>query len=247
MYLNCNFKFHRTVRAGRHYYDNRRGAPMHYLSYLISGEGRIVSENGTVRLGAGDVFYIPKGYRYQSFWQGEKVDFLSLGFFETGTREEFRSRLQVIPADASLREAMLSIPMERGCTVTCRSLSLFYGVLDRVMPHLTQGDEREDKIVKQAKIYIAEHPRCTVPEIAAACGISEPYLYVVFRRAAGGTPNEIKQRVLCEMAVDLLSATELRVEDISERLGFSSSAYFRKIFKKQLGTTPLSVRKFGSL
>lgn len=242
MFYNNNFRFYHSVLAGKHYYDNRGGAPIHYLSYLISGECRIVSENDTVHIKAGNVFYIPKGYRYQSFWRGERIDFLSFGFRDTGTREEFRSQLQILPADGALIEDILKIPFERGGVVTCRTLSVFYDVLDRLMPYLSQGDGREKRLIKQAKIYISQNPRCTVPQIAEACGISEPYLYAVCRRA-GTTPNTVKQQVLCEMAADLLTSTDLRVEEIAERLGFSSDTYFRKVFKKHIGQAPLTIRK----
>ena len=242
MYFNRNFIFTRTVRAGHHYYDNRSGAPMHYLSYLTCGECRIVSENGTVYFREGDIIYVPKGYRYQSFWRGDRIEFITFAFFDTGTREEFRTQPYILRVDESLAEAILAIPIERGGAVTCRALGRFYEVLDRLLPHLAQDGGREARVIKQAKIYIAEHPRCTVPGIAEACGISEPYLYVICRRA-GITPNAIKQQVLCEMAVDLLASTDLRVEEIAERLGFGSDTYFRKIFKKQTGMAPMSVRK----
>ena len=220
---------------------------MHYLSYLISGNCRIVSESREYHIPAGSVFYVPKGYHYQSFWSGERVDFLSLGFFDTGTKEAWKTQLQILPADDEIIRLLLSIPTERGGAVSCRTLSLFYDVLDRLSPYLCRDGGREGRIVKQAKIYIAEHPRCSVPEIAAACGISEPYLYAVFKRSAGISPNESKQQILCEMATDLLISTDLRVEEISERLGFSSGCYFRKIFKKHMGTTPLAVRRIGSV
>lgn len=242
MFIRRNFFFTHSVRMGKHYYDNRCGAPMHFLSYLISGECRIVSENDTVRIHAGDLLYLPKGYRYQSFWTGERIDFLSFGFYDTGSREEFKPKLQILPADEELIRRIRSIPTERGGAVTCRTLSSFYGVLDCLIPYLSQEGGREASLIKQAKIYISQNPRTSVPEIAAACGISEPYLYAVCRRA-GMTPNGIKQKVLCEMATDLLISTDLPVDQIAERLGFSSDTYFRKVFKKHMGEAPLAVRK----
>ena len=53
----------------------------------------------------------------------------------------------------------------------------------------------------------------------------------------------MKQEILCEKAVQLLTTTDLSVEEISNRLLFSSSSYFRKIFKKYTGKTPRQIRK----
>lgn len=136
----------------------------------------------------------------------------------------------------------LSVRIEPGRSVTYHSISLLYAVLDRISPQITQGGGRDGRIIKQAKTYIAQNTNASVPEIAAACGISEPYFYVICRRA-GTTPNALKQHMLCEMAADLLTSTDLRVEQIAERLGFSSDNYFRKVFKKHMGQSPLAVRK----
>ena len=38
------------------------------------------------------------------------------------------------------------------------------------------------------------------------------------------TPGAVRQRLLCEKAADLLVGTDQSVEEISNRLGFSSSA-----------------------
>ena len=242
MLYRRNFIFSHTTRAGQHYYDNRGGASMYYISYLISGEVRLVAEGETHHVRAGQVVYVPKGYRYQSFWRGETVDFITFAFFDVGTQDNLKTHPQILSADEELIDLFLSVPIERGHSVTYRSLSIFYAVLDRLSPQITQGSDREDRIVKRAKIYIAQNPRASVPEIAAACGISEPYLYAICRRA-GTTPNTVKQQVLCEMAADLLTSTDLRVEEIAERLGFSSDTYFRKVFKKHMDQAPLTVRK----
>ncbi len=244
MLYRRNFIFSHTIRAGQHYYDNRGGASMYYISYLISGEVRLAAEGETHYVRAGQAIYVPKGYRYQSFWRGERIDFITFAFFEAGTQENLKTHPQVLSADEDLTALFLSVPIEHGVggAVTYRSLSIFYAVLDRLADRLTQGGDREDRIIKQAKTYIAQNPRASVPEIAAACGISEPYLYVICRRA-GTTPNAVKQHLLCEMAADLLISTDLRVEEIAERLGFSSDTYFRKVFRKHIGQAPLTVRK----
>ena len=68
-------------------------------------------------------------------------------------------------------------------------------------------------------------------------------VYGVFKKACNTTPIEKKQEIFCERAAELLITTDLSVEQISEMLNFSSSSYFRKIFKKHTGKTPLQIRK----
>lgn len=242
MFYRNNFAFSHTIRTGKHYYDNRGGAPMYYVAYLISGEVRYVAEGETHHARAGQIVYLPKGYRYQSFWSGENIDSVIFGFFDAGTRENLKNTPQIFNADEELIALFLSVRIEPSQSVTYRSISLLYAVLERISAQITQDGGRDDRIIKQAKIYIAQNTNASIPEIAAACGISESYFYVICRRA-GTTPNALKQHLLCEMAADLLTSTDLRVEEIAERLGFSSDNYFRKIFKKHMGQSPLAIRK----
>ena len=57
------------------------------------------------------------------------------------------------------------------------------------------------------------------------------------------TPNTQRQIILCERAVELLTTTDRPIEEISTALGFSSSAYFRKVMREHTGMTPREIRK----
>lgn len=83
----------------------------------------------------------------------------------------------------------------------------------------------------------------TMKDVATHCKISESGLYPIFQKVFQKTPLEMKQEILCEKAVQLLTTTDLSVEEISNRLLFSSSSYFRKILRKYTGKTPREIRK----
>lgn len=55
----------------------------------------------------------------------------------------------------------------------------------------------------------------------------------------------IKKRV--EMAKDLLSNTELSVNLISDKVGYSNYSYFTKLFKKETGYTPVDYRRLNRI
>ena len=54
---------------------------------------------------------------------------------------------------------------------------------------------------------------------------------------------EEKHRIQIELATSLLEATDLSVEEISDRLGFSSPAYFRAVLRKNGGKSPRDIRR----
>ena len=95
--------------------------------------------------------------------------------------------------------------------------------------------------------YIQKHESFAVPEVARVCGISESGLYSLFRDYAHTTPVDIKHRILSERAVALLTSTNLTIETIASDLGLCSSAYLRRILKKQTGRTPSQIRKDSKL
>ncbi len=45
------------------------------------------------------------------------------------------------------------------------------------------------------------------------------------------------------IAANLLSTTDLSIEEISQKVGYNYSANFSKMFKKTYGKTPLKFRK----
>ena len=61
--------------------DNSSGVKTHFLAYMISGKADIIAQKEKIEVSDGEVFYIPKGLRYKSFWYGDSaVKFVSLGF-----------------------------------------------------------------------------------------------------------------------------------------------------------------------
>jgi AraC-like DNA-binding protein len=55
--------------------------------------------------------------------------------------------------------------------------------------------------------------------------------------------REIKEHVLCNLAVHLLVEGDLAVQDVSERLGYSEPSAFNRAFSKWTGMSPLRYRK----
>ena len=90
---------------------------------------------------------------------------------------------------------------------------------------------------------IFERPDTSTRAIARFCGVSESTAYHVIKKELGKTPNQLRQEAKCQQAVRLLTCTDLSVEEISTRLGFSSSSYMRKLLRLTTGKTPLQIRK----
>lgn len=222
--------------------DNRQGVHTHYLAYMRAGWARLVSENEDITIQAGDMLYIPRYCRYQSYWYGDpEVAWISLGFRTFPDPEERQFPLQRIVPDETDRTMVLQIPLGRAAD--CTSVGLFLQLFGRLLPRMATADpDPHAALIRKSVRYMEAHPQASVPELAKECGISESGYYALFRAVTGRTPVAMKQKIRAEQAAALLTGTDLPVEAISDRLGFSSAAYFRKVLRAQLGCTPRELR-----
>jgi len=83
----------------------------------------------------------------------------------------------------------------------------------------------------------------SVKEISKNANSSKSTLYKNFRTHFNCTVSEYIHTKRIERATELLTKTNLSIEEISQRVGFSSASYFCRIFKKQTGFVPVKYRK----
>ena len=238
LFYFCEINFNKY-----HYTDNRAGSPNHYIAIMNKGRCKLVSENQTIEINEGDVFYIPLGIPYQSFWYGNNdITFKSLGFRFFPEANEKKFCLQKINCDESIKNKLNKITMNK--TVTSDTLCDFFSILNQLLPLMqTENLSSNERICIKAKEYIYQNTECCAADIARHCRISESTLYLAFKTTLHKTPNEIKNEIMCEKAVFLLSTTNKTVQEISDTLCFSSTSYFRKALKRHIGLTPREIRK----
>lgn len=238
-----SFSFNEFFFTRYHYTDARYGCPMNYFGFMKSGHARLVSVREEIEVFPGDLFYIPLGCEYESFWYGEEIRFDSLGFHYFPQARDVRYPLQRIEALTG-EEADLLRALGGGVRVDCASVGQLYALLACVLPRMTaESASPEQRLVRRALSCMAAEPSASMPEIAAACHVSQSALYAAFRSQGDDTPVHARQRQLVERAVQLLHTTDLPVEEISARLDFSSAAYFRRVLRRVTGKTPREIRR----
>ena len=228
--------------------DNSAGIDSHYIGRLCRGTARIVTDLGEdLRLQSGDIFYLPQGLRYHSYWypdaDGEEIAELeSYRFSYFPCQSDKRYALQKLSPNTKALEALEGLSLDK--RVLCSSIGFLYTFLGEVFPNMITVDTNPQKqLFSKAKHYISQNPDFRVPDLARHCGMSESGLYAFFKSYAQTTPIEYKNRIQTEKAITLLASTDLTIEEISDRVGFQSVAYFRKIIKVQTGKTPTEIRK----
>ena len=84
--------------------------------------------------------------------------------------------------------------------------------------------------------------KLTLNNIASAASVSTRECIRCFRNTIRQTPLEYVMEYRLNMAKRLLDDTKMSVTDISYHCGFSSNAYFGKIFREKYSITPLQYR-----
>lgn len=106
-------------------------------------------------------------------------------------------------------------------------------------------DEKYSFLVQSA-LYFFDHQYykdIKLKELADELNVSLNHLISVFRKETGITPNFYLQKSRMKQATNLLSSTDMTMQEISNSVGISDANYFIKVFKKYYGETPTNYRK----
>jgi AraC-like DNA-binding protein len=225
--------------------DNSHGTDRHFFGRLRKGSGTLTTLSGDIlRLSAGDIFYIPIGLCYRSDWRTDSDGFLeweSYAFFAFPPSVDKQYSLQKIRPSEKITKYLDTIAGGDGTSI--QAIGCFYLFMSEALSVMAEKNPDSAKAtVEKAKKYISLHPNFKVSELARHCNMSESGLFSLFQ-TQGITPIELKHRILVEKAVTLLCSTDLSVEQISDRLGFSDPGYFRKIFRRYTDKAPMEVRR----
>ena len=114
--------------------DVRNGNECHFVGFMRRGQGRLIFDGGELSLSEGELFYIPMGYRYHSFWEGNpEVCLDSYGFTYFPRPSVAAYPLQIIPLTPEIRESLEALAEHR--SVDCRSIGRLYLLLRLYIPH----------------------------------------------------------------------------------------------------------------
>lgn len=100
-------------------------------------------------------------------------------------------------------------------------------------------DKLEDII---QHIHHHAHEQLTLKEMADSCSISVSHLQQLFKQATGQTFTRYVQHVRIQLSCVLLETTDLPVNEIVGRVGYSDLKFFHSLFRKVTGCTPLQYR-----
>ena len=212
----------------------------------------------------GELIYLPQGATYSAVWKGGAsgiAECISLHFeLEGHILDSMRTSIQPVAVKDSgicgIFERILEIytidkdgaaDSPEHTALQSELISKLFQVISSASRQLEIKNSADmDPRIEPALEYIHSHmtEKISAAGLAARCCLSEPYFYILFRKSMGMHFIEYWNSILVSNAeLMLMDFPELSIEEVSTRLGFSSSAYFRKVFKRFLGCSPSEYRK----
>ncbi|HZG77715.1 MAG TPA: AraC family transcriptional regulator, partial [Paenibacillus sp.] len=127
----------------------------------------------------------------------------------------------------------------------------FRGMLDAIFVDQKRGVENKDLVIVDTIKDIIQanyvNPNLGLQDISDRMKMSSAYVGRIFKRHETISVADYINEIRLTKSVLLLENHNLPVNEISEKVGFSSPSYFFKLFKKRFGTTPKDYRIKKSL
>ncbi len=105
------------------------------------------------------------------------------------------------------------------------------------------------ELISEVNAYIEEHiydPNLSVTMIAEKVDLSINYLRNIYKENTGESLNTYIVNKKLTIVCDLLANTDIPIQDISNKLGFTTKNYFFTFFKKHMNMTPTQYRSINN-
>ena len=127
------------------------------------------------------------------------------------------------------------------------------GLIDSVLMAVDAYEQKQANFVKETSAddifevvsYVKKHftEALTVKSMAKRLGYTPNYFSMKFKKLTGKNFIETVNDERLERAYSMLSAMDISISDVSEYVGYSSVAYFSRMFKKKYNKSPREVKK----
>lgn len=103
-----------------------------------------------------------------------------------------------------------------------------------------------DPIVEETRSWVLAHvaDEIRLDDLAELAGLSRYHFIRRYKSATGHTPMEDVRTIRVDHARSLLLTTDLTLKEIAPRSGLGDEYSLSRVFRRVLGTSPRSLRRF---
>ncbi len=241
------------------------GHEFHELVLVRGGVGAHVTDAGSRPIARGYVFALCPGqlHHYTGLETLDMVNFLYLP-------ENLGDGVSMLPGAAGLlhhrpdlpfaildertmgvlEEVVMEIELEQerrnpGWEYFVRMAFLrLVGIICRAAVPAVEDPPKRNRILRLLHHLDRNYHRpAKLSELAQLCGVSESTLARGFRAATGDSLTDYLVKLRLEKGAALLRENEWSVQEVARRVGFRSSGYFSRMFRRKFKITPHEYRQ----
>lgn len=247
-------KFHfreRTEKESRQY----------ILIYCVEGEGWFTLQSQKYNVRQFQFFILPKGYAHSYgsnsdnpwtiYWlhfDGEHARFFAQGFDKpTDISPSINSRIEErIDLFEEIFSTLSKGYSKNNLYYATTSLFHFLGSM-KFLGEYRENSKAQEKTQKTIDIvihFMKENigRKLTLREIAEQVGFSSSRFSLLFQKETGHSPLQYFNQLKIQKACHYLDFTEMKINQISPKLGFEDAFYFTRMFTKIMGVSPTDYR-----
>ena len=103
--------------------------------------------------------------------------------------------------------------------------------------------QRSSRVVRSLILYITRNASTvTLTDAARALNYNEKYISRLMKQELGVSFMQFVQQLRLQNATELLTKTNLSIEEIVRRVGYTNQSHFYSLFQKRYGMTPAAYR-----
>ena len=224
--------------------------------YTIEGQAQFRTPEASHTLTAGDLLLISPRYPHQYWAEGN----WKIAWFHYCPKAEnaFGSQSGTYEIQKGVKADQLISAMNYYVSEAVREtasgqkmMALYGEIITTSLARLLHSDDRDsnygfhqNRLQKIWEIVNQDlRHQWTVKELAERCHVSSGHFRRIVTSLEHMSPKDKIIRLRLNRAKELITGTELTLEEIAPRVGYSSASILSRTFKKHLGVTPKTLRR----